>query len=74
MKYSIVLLFFVTLGVINLNAQTLLLSEIEMQEALVTAENFINDQNEEFKDPEHSPLHDDSIAHFDGLDYFPINP
>ncbi len=57
----------------------LLLAQVEelrheqIQEQVIKAEEFINHQNEEFLNPEESPLHEDSIGYFKGLDYYPIN-
>lgn len=57
-----------------LSAQNLTLSEAEIQEEIADTEKFVEELNAEFKNPEESPLEEDSIATFTELHFFPINP
>ena len=55
------------------HAQNKELSSEEIQRAMEEARHFIDEQNEEFRNPEESPLHDDSISGFHSLDYYPVD-
>jgi len=56
---------------LNLNAQTE--SKSIRQEAVAEIISFRNELNDQFRDTAKSPLHPDSRASFDSLDFYPIN-